>query len=403
MKNSILQSIPFKMSLLVLVMVMGGEIFADTTSNRSITRASGYYRLYDGGYYDFIGDKKPSIGFRYTNIPNNIIAVSKGKEVSDPGTIFYLTGTAGDFNDVTEDKAVLTKAVLASQGTDTKTVLGQTFSVVNAETVGKYKFVYRTSFFTIQLKNYNGPGIGRDKQDGYGYFDVQPVTEENIDKYYFGVAPSEQMKDDEGCYWTSLYTSFPYQCYEQDGVEAYVVTEVGNSYGEQVAVLAQIEDGKVPANTGVLLKCKGTAASGNRLIPIDEAVSGEVPAINGNLLKGTFQLKNADRDPDTYQSATMRVFSANADGEMGFYTLDDGTELKANKAYLDISSLSESAAKSIKLTFDGNTTTGIKTLDTTEAKQNFMNDNRIYDLQGRVVEHPTKGIYIKNGRKFIIR
>jgi hypothetical protein len=33
-----------------------------------------------------------------------------------------------------------------------------------------------------------------------------------------------------------------------------------------------------------------------------------------------------------------------------------------------------------------------------------MNDTIIYDLQGRVVAHPTRpGIYIRNGKKFIVR
>ena len=34
---------------------------------------------------------------------------------------------------------------------------------------------------------------------------------------------------------------------------------------------------------------------------------------------------------------------------------------------------------------------------------NPMQSKRIYDLSGRVVEHPTKGIYISNGKKFLVK
>lgn len=34
---------------------------------------------------------------------------------------------------------------------------------------------------------------------------------------------------------------------------------------------------------------------------------------------------------------------------------------------------------------------------------NLMQSKRIYDLSGRVVEHPTKGIYISNGKKFLVK
>lgn len=54
-----------------------------------------------------------------------------------------------------------------------------------------------------------------------GDLEIQPVDIEHIDKYYFGAMPDETMKA-EGGYWTSMYTAFPYECYEPDGVEAYV-------------------------------------------------------------------------------------------------------------------------------------------------------------------------------------
>ena len=47
---------------------------------------------------------------------------------------------------------------------------------------------------------------------------------------------------------------------------------------------------------------------------------------------------------------------------------------------------------------NGGETTGITTLNT---ERETLNDDSWYDLQGRRIENPTKGVYIKNGRLFI--
>ena len=35
--------------------------------------------------------------------------------------------------------------------------------------------------------------------------------------------------------------------------------------------------------------------------------------------------------------------------------------------------------------------------------ERFMNNGKYYTLQGIEVDHPTKGVYIKNGKKVIVR
>jgi hypothetical protein len=37
------------------------------------------------------------------------------------------------------------------------------------------------------------------------------------------------------------------------------------------------------------------------------------------------------------------------------------------------------------------------------AKYDQINDNKYYNLNGQLVEHPSKGMYIVNGRKVVIR
>ena len=92
------------------------------------------------------------------------------------------------------------------------------------------------------------------------------------------------------------------------------------------------------------------------------------------------------------------------DGTKTNYILKDGAfhptsggTVKANKAYLQIPT---AAAREGVLTIGfEDETTEIKTTNYT----NYTNDGAVYDLQGRKITQPTKGLYIMNGKKYIIR
>lgn len=76
------------------------------------------------------------------------------------------------------------------------------------------------------------------------------------------------------------------------------------------------------------------------------------------------------------------------------------TNLMAFRAYFsfyDVLSEALDAGANMSILFDG-IATGIAPLHST-----LEPDGTYYDLQGRRVEHPTKGIYLVNGRKIIIR
>lgn len=84
---------------------------------------------------------------------------------------------------------------------------------------------------------------------------------------------------------------------------------------------------------------------------------------------------------------------------MGFYKAkteaDGGTKVAAGKAYLPVATAD--AAKGIKVVFDGETT-GISTV-----KGDNVKNNVIYNLNGQRVAAPAKGLYIMNGKKFIVK
>ena len=86
-----------------------------------------------------------------------------------------------------------------------------------------------------------------------------------------------------------------------------------------------------------------------------------------------------------------------------FWYSAGSTKMKAFRAYfdfLDVLTSVENAASRVIMSF-GDETTGIgATLNDTGQ---MINDRFVYDLQGRKVAQPQKGLYIKNGRKEVIK
>ena len=90
--------------------------------------------------------------------------------------------------------------------------------------------------------------------------------------------------------------------------------------------------------------------------------------------------------------------SADDDTTLGFNTPAASlTTLAANKAFITESTASTSAAKLV-ISFNGNIDgIGAATIDAPAA------DAPIYDLSGRRVLKATKGLYIKGGKKILVK
>lgn len=167
-------------------------------------------------------------------------------------------------------------------------------------------------------------------------------------------------------------------------------------------------DYQVAKDEGVLLKTDGeyvnakvnktnelTAASSyeNHLV----ATPAEVQTVTADAGCKLYRL--------TYNDATHKE-------RLGFYlSSSNGTSLKATpgKAYLQVSENEAKAPSSAALTRSfvfggGNETTGIEgiTIMGTDVKRHGTIEG-IFDLQGRKISNPTKGIYIKNNKKVVIK
>ena len=160
------------------------------------------------------------------------------------------------------------------------------------------------------------------------------------------------------------------------GIDAYTVTVSGDK-----AQLTSVKGKKIPANTGIILK-----GSGDVTIPLTTEATD---VITGNDLKVSDGTVTGD-------GSTIYVL-ANGTSGVGFYLLKSDDKVPAGKAYLEISG--GSGARAFIGFGDDNGTTGIQTIDNGK----LTNDNAYYDLQGRRVAQPTKGLYIVNGKKVIIK
>ena len=175
--------------------------------------------------------------------------------------------------------------------------------------------------------------------------------------------------------YATLYLG--YKAEVPEGVEAYVVSEVGDW-----AVLTEVEN-VIPAATPVVLKKVGVETTYTFAYTNEDAAT-----VGTNLLQGSIA--------DKYIADDAYVL-ANGSKGVGLYKATknqlENTAFKnnANKAYLVVE-----GANAPMFSFNrGEGTTSI------DKAQLTMDNVVIYDLLGRRVEKMEKGIYIVNGKKII--
>lgn len=98
----------------------------------------------------------------------------------------------------------------------------------------------------------------------------------------------------------------------------------------------------------------------------------------------------------TAEKSTYRVFGKNSNGVVGFFTPSSTlNEVKANRGYFKVSH-----GGALRLNFEDSVVSGIDAIAANQALHNAP----IFDLSGRRVMNTVKGgLYIQNGRKFIVK
>ena len=146
------------------------------------------------------------------------------------------------------------------------------------------------------------------------------------------------------------------------------------------------------AGAGIGLFLKGEP--GEYVVPVIESTDEH----SLNMLVGTLEQTVVNSTDGAMSNYKFTI--ADGDTEPMFYPFEDNTTFSAGKAYLQIPTawLPVTAQKSLNVRFDDGETT-----DLDEVKGEGGEVKTIYDLSGRVVETPTSGIYIIDGKKVIIK
>lgn len=158
------------------------------------------------------------------------------------------------------------------------------------------------------------------------------------------------------------------------GVIAYIV----NNVTETTVELQEVS--VIPAETGFILK--GTGSAWYDLYKTESAADD----VSANQLHGTLTATTAPAN--TFALSTKK-------GVTGFYPVNTGLTIPAHKAYLTVTGNNNLARA---LVIDGETT-GIMNADS----HVDAIPSEYYSIHGIKVARPTKGIYISNGKKVVIK
>ena len=161
------------------------------------------------------------------------------------------------------------------------------------------------------------------------------------------------------------------------GITAYKVSVIGASN----VTLEEVTE--APAGTPLVLQ----ATAGNYALKIVASAA----AVSGN------KLLVSDGTATTTDANTVYALASKGDpAVVGFYKVKAGTKVPAGKGYLSVAVTS--APEYLGFDGDGNTTS-------VSDVRSKMEEGRgeFYNLAGQRVAQPTKGLYIVNGKKYIVK
>ncbi len=159
------------------------------------------------------------------------------------------------------------------------------------------------------------------------------------------------------------------------GVSAFIVTSTSTSNVVMEELLA------IPANTPVVLKGKAGSYT------FDVCEESDLEANEADVTKNRLKVSDG-----TSAFGDGIYVLANKTNGVGFYPWTSNSSLSAGKVYLEIT-----GGNARDFFGFGAETTGIERL------QNDADAQVVFDLQGRSVKQPAKGLYIVNGKKVVIK
>lgn len=232
-----------------------------------------------------------------------------------------------------------------------------------------------------------------------------------------------------GKQWATYASAYDLD-FTESGCKAYTISSYTSNDESRIYTLSLDEINKVPAGTGVVINgnagtyypkvtTEGTSiVSGNMLVgtitPTWIGLEHEIEAADKDVNPSTpyndLLYKDADQDPS---NGIQRCDGGVKDDDYYDYILSNGVfkyalngRIAANKAYLHLPKVlrdSSSAGASAAYTMVIGDATGIETIENGVSNSEIF-DNNWYTLQGIRTDRPAKpGIYVRNGKKVIIK
>lgn len=293
-----------------------------------------------GSYFTFAPTKSGSLQVGVYLNANKELWVSDGTNRLAAGTDFT---AAFKSNETTEVELTGNKVAAASAGTIT----------MNVE-AGKTYYIYCTG----------------SKMGWYGMEFTPDYTLTTADADFY-----------------TLYLG--YDAVIPEGIEVY--SNVLNDTKDLLTV-TKVEGSVLPANTGVLLKSPAGAGEFTFAHATEAAATTIETALSG--------ITEATPYSNLQPEGKLLLTLGTKEGVVAFRKpMNAAGNMTANRAYLLVDAPADNQAKAVRVVMGGNTTdiSGI-TADRTDDT-----DAPIYNLAGQRVAAGTKGLLIKNGRKYIAK
>ena len=337
----------------------------------------GFYRIQNASTDRFltIVDNRASVNLATTNPDLAAILPIRNIEdiIGNPGSVIYIHQAAS--NDYT----------LRAQGIDSYSVMGMYLHLRSLSNGTYYAYATAkglTKFLYDEASDYNEGWLMTSGTEATKKWEIIPLNS-STDNYFAAVPEFEH----DGSYYTTMFAAFPFKPVNAN-MSIYSISLVKNG----IAVIKEVTDGFVPAATAVIVKCASANYSDNRF---DVFTSGG-SQVSNNCLSGVY-FNNSNKKHENrvkYDPNTMRVLGIMNDGSLGFITADI-QYLPANKAYLKVPA---GSAREIRIITEEEYATSI---ENTFSDQSPIAE--VYDLSGRRISNPTKGLYLTSKGKKVFK
>lgn len=336
----------------------------------------GFYRVqnHETKRYLTVVDNRASVNMATTNPDLAAILPIRNFDriVGNPGSVIYI------------HQASSNNYSLRAQGIDSYDLMGVYLHLRNNNDGTYYAYATAqglTKYLFDELSDYDEGWLMTSGPNQTKKWDIIPLNASSNN--YFAAVPEFEHN---GSYYTTMYSAFPYKSVDGN-VSMHYITLVD----KDCAVIKEVADGFVPAATAVIVKCASPDYNENRL---DVFTSGGSSVAN-NRLSGVYfnNSNNKHLNRVAYDPNTMRVLGTLSDGSLGFITADI-QYLPANKAYLKVPA---GSAKEIRIITEEEYETSIENTFSDESVR-----TKFYDLSGRRVTKPSKGLYLTSkGQKIL--